>query len=1032
MKKVGYSILTLLLICPIVTVSAEKIGEINSSKNVENSISETMSTSSSVSSAEITSQSEGYTSASVPERQMKSEQKIETEEEINKKIEELAKNAKTPEEYAEVLEFIKKNTDYDQSEKGDDWENRASSPYRASNKQGVAEFLGISKAQLLNELQRHENDGFYLGTPFRGLWTPSIQCMSPKGAPNSYGPGFNCTGFVATAFQRAGGDLGNITRVANAWGDVCNAYNWRDALRPNTEHYAFNSVNELLASGKAEKGDVIYFEPNYNDANYDCHIGFFWGNRSNENLMWHSYDRNIKSNIKSATRFTKIYLFKLGNDKNETIYDKAMNNERFVEKSGATIYSKAFTSGTSAIDTTNGLYHQQVHVSRELSNGYGTWQEITYKRNGQTKKGWLRSNELTDIIDQKNKDEMLALNTQRAFLYSKPYYPGVQVSKELNNLRSRPMRVLQEAVTGYGKWYKVSFTDGSINRSGWLRENELSKIVSQQVINKKMTVNKDYGTIFDGPFVSSNETKKIGTTKDIVNQIVEVKEEAYTGYGKWYKVNLNNQSGISSGWIKSVDLGEYTNYSKLNTRKFVNKNYGSVYDTPYVSGVAKEIDNLNGMKNKVVSISGKASTNYGVWYEVSYFKGPRIVTGWIKETDLVDMIDDLKINEERTVLIDYGSLFEDAYLGPDTAKLIGKTEKLVNTTVSLDRKVITGYGTWYHIKKSKEEELSNTWIKDVDLGNYKNYEKLNTRMIVNKNYGSIYDVPYIKGESREVYRLDGWNNQSLAISAKAETFFGTWYEVTYQGNKKGWVKSTDLEKRMNEKKIEEKRTVLIDNGSLFNEAYTGPDYTQQVGTTKELVNKSILLDKVVTTGYGLWYHVKADNEGNLMDKWIKYTDIANFYDYEKLNTRKLVNKNYGSIYDVPYVRGEAKEIGSLDGQKNKVYSVTAVAKTNYGVWYEVLINQNVKGWIKTNDLVDTIDNRDISEIKTVIVDYGSLFDKAYIGPDNTKELSTTKDLYQKQVVLDHVTVNGYGTWYHIKEDKKGNSINMWIKSVDLK
>ncbi|MDT2825769.1 hypothetical protein [Vagococcus lutrae] len=218
---------------------------------------------------------------------------------------ELAEYLNDPEKYQELLDYIKATTDYS------DMLPMARSA-RANQKMGVAEYMGISRDQLMKRLTMHEYDNYYLGTPFKGLWTPIEMCMSPLGNPNKYGPGFNCTGFVATVFKEAGANMNKITNVANAWGSIANAYNWRDALVRNTEYYAFDSVSQLLNSGKAEKGDVIYFEPDYTKPGYDCHIGFFWGNTPNHNRMWHSYDRNIMSNIKSATPYTKIFLFKLG------------------------------------------------------------------------------------------------------------------------------------------------------------------------------------------------------------------------------------------------------------------------------------------------------------------------------------------------------------------------------------------------------------------------------------------------------------------------------------------------------------------------------------------------------------------------------------------------------------------------------------------------------------------------------------------------------------------------------------------------
>ena len=46
---------------------------------------------------------------------------------------------------------------------------------------------------------------------------------------------------------------------------------------------------QMLASGILEKGDIIYMEPvDWNHSNSDCHIGFFWGSSSSEDLYWHS------------------------------------------------------------------------------------------------------------------------------------------------------------------------------------------------------------------------------------------------------------------------------------------------------------------------------------------------------------------------------------------------------------------------------------------------------------------------------------------------------------------------------------------------------------------------------------------------------------------------------------------------------------------------------------------------------------------------------------------------------------------------
>ncbi|MGM0215619.1 hypothetical protein IGI42_003214 [Enterococcus sp. AZ109] len=178
-------------------------------------------------------------------------------------------------------------------------------------RKGVAAYLGTSRQRVINELSAHEHDRFYLGTPFRGLSSSNPEpFLSPAGAPNSYGAGMNCTGFVACVTRRSGGDLNRISGITQGWGSYANAYNWRDALIRNSDYFVYNTVDELLRAGKARKGDLIYFDPVWTDPFYDSHIGFFWGNSSSENKIWHQVlAGNQISHIYSGTRYSKVYLF---------------------------------------------------------------------------------------------------------------------------------------------------------------------------------------------------------------------------------------------------------------------------------------------------------------------------------------------------------------------------------------------------------------------------------------------------------------------------------------------------------------------------------------------------------------------------------------------------------------------------------------------------------------------------------------------------------------------------------------------------
>ena len=871
MKKGSVVLLIGMLVCPMTLTAAEVVTEPSRVKE-ESIISETIQSSEEHFKETMTSTSienQGYTEAvqsttSSEIEGIKTKEKELTDEDLLKYMEELALKATTPEEYQEVLEYLKQHTDYNQVEQ-EGFEDIQAFSSRAAQKMGVAQFLGITKAQLLGELQKHEYDNFYLGTPFRGLWVPSVQCMSPNGAPNKYGPGFNCTGFVATAFQRAGGDLRRITNVANAWGDVCNAYNWRDALRPNTENYAFNSVNELLASGKAEKGDVIYFEPDYTKPDFDCHIGFFWGSRSNENLMWHSYDKNIKSNIKSATPFTKIYLFKLGNDKNAVQYDKQMNNERFVEKTNAAVYSRPYNTGDKSVDSMSGMYHNQVHASREVKNGHGTWQQISYSRNGQKRSGWVQATELIDVIDRQKQSSKLVLNTNTAALYEQPYFNGVKRLKVLNNQRRLSMDIFEKAKTGYGEWYNVGYYDGSRYQKGWLRTSELEKIIDQQVVNKEFNVNKGNGEVYDSPYISSTESKKIDNTSVYLGQNLKAVEEAYTGYGHWYKI----KSEVLEGWVKDTDLGEFTDFNQLNTRKIINKNVGALYDTPYVEGKTKRVGNLNGMKNQSVEVSAIATTKHGIWYESKLSNNKK---GWIKSTDLDDKINDKKITEQKSVSNKNGAIYDSAYLGPNETKKMSNTAFIYHETVELDHVTTTGYGTWYHISQTNSGIEINGWVKSTDLANYTDYEDLNTRKLINKNVGALYDSPYEEGKTKKIGNLTNMLNHSVEISTVATTKYGTWYESKLSNNQKGWIKSTDLDNYIDYELITETKRINKDIGAIYDSPFIS-------GVTKKIDNLNGLKDTEsqvtarAVTESGVWFQTEYKKNNLKKVGWIKSTDF---------------------------------------------------------------------------------------------------------------------------------------------------------------
>ena len=165
--------------------------------------------------------------------------------------------------------------------------------------QTIDQALGATKT-VESVLSQHENDEYYLTTPYgnkgphgEGGAIDTWDCWKPKG---EYGSGayMNCAGFVVAVLRACGADtsiIGNYT--ANDGynrGNEANASKWEEYCRDNNAvSYTFSSKEQMLASGILEKGDIIYMEPvDWNHSNSDCHIGFFWGSSSSEDLFWHS------------------------------------------------------------------------------------------------------------------------------------------------------------------------------------------------------------------------------------------------------------------------------------------------------------------------------------------------------------------------------------------------------------------------------------------------------------------------------------------------------------------------------------------------------------------------------------------------------------------------------------------------------------------------------------------------------------------------------------------------------------------------
>ena len=173
--------------------------------------------------------------------------------------------------------------------------------------------LGVTWAALLNELEAHEHDNYYLGTPYvPGDW------QSPKGDTRYNGrAGMNCGGFVSYVLRKAGlraeEAMGLITLVpgqslvfgsGKAYDLLAGASNYRNLIKNGgLEAYVFSSPFKLISSGKAEKGDILFIDKGPNaKPGEDTHIGFYWED-SLFRTMWQSgeYGNSIGMIVEATT-----------------------------------------------------------------------------------------------------------------------------------------------------------------------------------------------------------------------------------------------------------------------------------------------------------------------------------------------------------------------------------------------------------------------------------------------------------------------------------------------------------------------------------------------------------------------------------------------------------------------------------------------------------------------------------------------------------------------------------------------------------
>lgn len=312
---------------------------------------------------------------------------------------------------------------------------------------------GVTRDKVVAELTSHQSDNYYLGTIYVGG-----DSQSPKGDTSYNGSvGMNCAGFVSYVLCKLGlnagtSDLSNHTAlpassvqglmnkaVGGRSADWYSSYKSRNLLAGASNYcfwiangdlksYAFQSKSDMLSSGVLEKGDIILMLPTTASASdRDTHIGFFWGNSSSEDNMWHSFGSNNHIStitpkspsyyvvIKYAPSEYTLTLNKTSSNPSLTnnnsnyslsgaVYEVYGNKTTYTTSTvtyytvnasdGLNLRSSANTSSSVLITMTNGASVKYLSTS-------GSWYRVEYTHsNGTTYTGYASSTYLTNKTTQ--------------------------------------------------------------------------------------------------------------------------------------------------------------------------------------------------------------------------------------------------------------------------------------------------------------------------------------------------------------------------------------------------------------------------------------------------------------------------------------------------------------------------------------------------------------------------------------------------------------------------------------------------------
>lgn len=482
-------------------------------------------------------------------------------------------------------EAVNYNSEANNLEAGRAAQSRMVYAANTDGKNRIDRYLGVTK-DIVAWLESHEKDDYYLGTKYVGTIENPSSCVRPNGEYKS-NVGMNCTGFVASVLKKIGADLSKITNRLS--GDYANACNWQDtAHKKDCRTYRYSSIKDMLASGKLEKGDIIYFEPDWQEAGADCHIGFFWGETSSENKFWHSTsdNGNAITQIKSKSDYIYVYIFKTEKRGKLQIEKSSANAEVTVENKNYNLKGAVYKLyDSNGKETATLVTDEKGYASAEnLPVGKYSLKEITPPKGYQLdKKTYTITIKNGKTVTQKLAEEPY-VHTVKMSLAAKvdketgenipqgaaslsgaqftvKYYDGIYELKELDGKNAKRTWVLRTDASGECKLEEEYRVSGD----ALYYDSEKNVILPEGTITIQETKAPEGYLLNSGVFV--RQIVQAENVEDVeLNQTIEIAEEVIKG-----NITIKKYGANPDDLMERYPLGgiEFEIVSKTTGKKYV-------------------------------------------------------------------------------------------------------------------------------------------------------------------------------------------------------------------------------------------------------------------------------------------------------------------------------------------------------------------------------------------------------------------------------------------------------------------------------